>query len=154
MRLYSPSGTGGDVRSMRRLNRGFTLLELLVVISLIGLLVTIGSVSYTSAQKKSRDARRKGDMKAVQNGFEQFYAGNTRYPKTSGEGGGAMVGGLPTDPKNTGTYVYTFRYDATNGISYCACGLLETGSGNATSVPAGSSCNWGPGNYFCVGNLQ
>lgn len=133
---------------------GFTLLELLVVISLIGLLVSIGAVSYTSGQKKTRDARRKGDMKAVQNGFEQFYAENLRYPKTSGEGGEVVVGGLPSDPKNTGIYVYTFGYDATAGISYCACGLLESDAGNATGLPAGSNCNWGLGQYFCVSNLQ
>lgn len=141
--------------SFARIKRaGFTLLELLVVISLIGLLVAIGSVSYTTAQKKSRDARRKSDMKAVQNGFEQFYAENTRYPKTSGEGGGAMVGGLPSDPKNSGSYVYTLNYDAAAGTAYCGCGLLESDLGNASAVPTGTSCNWGTGQYFCVSNLQ
>lgn len=134
--------------------RGFTLLELLVVISLIGLLVGIGSVSYTSAQKKSRDARRKGDMKAVQNGFEQFYAENLRYPKTSGEGDTAVVGGLPQDPKNSGSYVYTIEYDATAGAGYCSCGLLESDAGNASGLSGSTTCSYGTGDYFCVSNLQ
>lgn len=134
--------------------KGFTLLELLVVISLIGILVSVGSVSYTTAQKKSRDSRRKADMKAVQSGFEQFYADNTRYPQTSGEAGGAMVGGLPSDPKNSGSYVYTIQYDAVAGAAYCACGLLESDAGNVTAVPGSTSCSWGTGQYFCVSNLQ
>lgn len=134
--------------------RGFTLLELLVVISLIGLLITIGSVSYTTGQKKSRDARRKGDMRAIQNGFEQFYAENLRYPKSETEGDSTVQGGLPQDPKNSGSYIYTFEYDVTDGVSYCACGLLESDAGNTTSLPTGTSCNYGTGDYFCVSNLQ
>ena len=134
--------------------RGFTLLELLVVISLIGLLVSIGAVSYTSAQKKSRDARRKGDLKALQNGFEQYFSANTAYPKDDTEAVAAVIGGLPTDPKNTGTTVYTINYDATDGAAYCICGLLESDSGNASGLPGGTTCSWGTGSYFCVSNLQ
>ena len=45
--------------------RGFTLIELLVVIVIIGILTTIAVASFTSAQKKSRDSRRKADLDAV-----------------------------------------------------------------------------------------
>ena len=135
--------------------KGFTLLELLVVISLIGLLVGIGSVSYTSAQKKSRDARRKGDLKAVQNAFEQYYSENgSIYPKTAAEAATAMIGGLPADPKNTGTYVYTVQYDGTDGLGYCGCALLESDPGNATAAPVSTACSYGAGDYYCVSNLQ
>jgi len=134
--------------------RGFTLLELLVVISLIGFLMGVGAVSYSKAQKDTRDARRKGDMKAVGNGFEEFYGKNTRYPQDASEANTAIIGGLPADPKNKEDYVYTIGYDGTEGLGYCACGLLESATGNATAVPAGVNCNWGPGNYFCVSNLQ
>ena len=134
---------------------GFTLLELLVVISLIGLLVGVGTVSYTSAQKKSRDSRRKSDLKAVQSAFEQYYSDSSAvYPKDQTEAATALVGGLPTDPKNTGTYVYTVQYDATDGAAYCACGLLESDSGNASALPGSTTCSWGTGSYFCVSNLQ
>ena len=44
---------------------GFTLIELIVVISIIGILVTIGTATYTTAQQKSRDVRRKQDLAAV-----------------------------------------------------------------------------------------
>ena len=140
---------------MRRLKiRGFTLLELLVVISLVGLLVSLGAVSYIKGQKETRDVRRKGDLKAVQNGFEQFYSDNTRYPMNDTEAGTAVVGGLPVDPKNSGDYLYTIKYDEVDGVVYCGCGLLEADPGNSASLPAGASCNWGTGDYFCLSNLQ
>jgi len=52
----------------------FTLLELLVVIGIISLLVGLGSVSYSTAQKKARDAKRKSDLQAIQSSLEQYYS--------------------------------------------------------------------------------
>ena len=52
----------------------FTLLELLVVIGIIGVLVSLAMVSYTSAQRKSRDSRRQADMKAIQGALDVYYS--------------------------------------------------------------------------------
>lgn len=56
------------------MRKAFTLLELLVVIGIIGILVALGTVSYSTAQKKARDAKRKNDLKAIQNALEQYYS--------------------------------------------------------------------------------
>lgn len=56
------------------MKKAFTLLELLVVIGIIGVLVALGTVSYSTAQKKARDAKRKNDLKAIQNALEQYYS--------------------------------------------------------------------------------
>jgi len=58
---------------------GFTLLELLVVISIIGILIAMGTVAFSTAQKRGRDSKRRGDLKAVQAAFEQYNATNTGY---------------------------------------------------------------------------
>lgn len=64
---------------------GFTLLELLVVIGIISILVTMGFSSYSTAQKKARDAKRKGDIKAIQNSLEQYYSVcGFQYPTPGG----------------------------------------------------------------------
>lgn len=132
--------------------KGFTLLELLVVISIMGILIALATASYSTAQKKTRDAKRKGDMKAYQNAFEQYYSQYNYYAKNDTALNATFSNGSqPTDPKGGTGYSYTVTYDATNGVTYCVCSHLEiTGSGNATNT----TCTFAAGDYFCVNNLQ
>jgi len=55
---------------------GFTMVELLVVISVIGLLASIALVSFAGAQKQARDTQRKSDLKQYQNSLESFAGAN------------------------------------------------------------------------------
>ena len=59
---------------------GFTLIELIVVISIIGILTTIGTATYTTAQQKSRDARRKQDLGALKSALILYYRDYKEYP--------------------------------------------------------------------------
>lgn len=126
---------------------GFTLLELLIVIAIIGILVSVGVVSYAAAQKKSRDSKRRGDIKAIQSGYEQYYAENSSaYPSNCNLTSTYLPAGQPTDPK-TGT-----GYGVScNSTSYCFCALLEGTGGNADS-----GCNYSAASktHFCASNLQ
>ncbi len=54
--------------------RGFTLIEILVVVGIISILIGLGVTSYSAAQKKSRDARRQGDVQAIRDAYEQHYS--------------------------------------------------------------------------------
>ncbi|MDO8498063.1 MAG: type II secretion system protein [bacterium] len=108
---------------------GFTLLELLVVIGIIGVLLGLGSVSYSTGQKKARDTRRKSDLSVLQNTFEQYYSvcGFT-YPTPTGGLNPASVSifcpnpttgimpTLPADPRSGAAYVLT-----TTGTTYSIC---------------------------------
>lgn len=139
---------------------GFSLLELLVVISIIGILISIGTVAFTTAQRSSRDARRKSDVQAMQGAFEQYMGENGVYAACStmaayDPGNGALMpAGLPTDPKNTGSYVYNGSTGC-DSTGYCICALLEgTGDGNA-NAPTTTNCNYSAGgNYYCLTDLQ
>lgn len=65
--------------------KGFTLLEMLIVIGIIAILVAMGAVSYSTAQKKARDARRRADITAIQKAMEQYYAiCHFKYPVITG----------------------------------------------------------------------
>ncbi|HLL60096.1 MAG TPA: prepilin-type N-terminal cleavage/methylation domain-containing protein [Candidatus Nitrosocosmicus sp.] len=101
--------------------KGFTLLELLVVIGIIGILVSMGFASYSTAQKKARDARVKGDLKAIQTSLEQYYSVcGYSYPANiyavgPGSGGIICLTGtpapimptVPVHPKTGENYSYT-----------------------------------------------
>jgi prepilin-type N-terminal cleavage/methylation domain-containing protein len=130
--------------------KGFSLLELLIVIAIIGILVSVGVVSYSTAQKKSRDSRRMSDVKAVQSAFEQYYADNNgSYPSSCVTPGVLYLpAGLPSDPKNATPNVYSLTNCTT--ASYCFCADLESGAGNASNA----SCSYGAGSFFCASNLQ
>ena len=65
---------------------GFTLIELMVVISIIGLLASIILVSLNTARAKSRDARRVADVRQVMNALELFYNDNKGYPAATAAG--------------------------------------------------------------------
>ncbi|MEK7617293.1 MAG: type II secretion system protein [Patescibacteria group bacterium] len=70
--------------SERSESKGFTLVELLVVISIIAILTTIGLVLFSSAQKSARDAKRIADLNAVRNALELFYNQTGKYPMSAG----------------------------------------------------------------------
>jgi len=135
---------------------GFSLFELLVVISIIGIIVAVGMTSYSSAQKRARDAKRKQDMQAVQKAFEQYYsANNYNYPDDQTKARTNMPGYPPVDPKNTRSYIYEGTGDTEiNATGYCICALLEiTGTGNSSDVNC-SFVSGSTGDYFCVKSVQ
>jgi general secretion pathway protein G len=66
--------------------RGFTLIELLVVISIIGILANIGLNTFTSAQKKSRDTKRKAHLKQLKDSLESYYNDKEEYPNHDSDG--------------------------------------------------------------------
>lgn len=63
--------------------RGFTLVELLVVMSIIGVLAAMAVGSFRTAQMRGRDATRKSDLKQIANALELFYADYGKYPSAS-----------------------------------------------------------------------
>ena len=135
--------------------KGFTLLEILVVISIIGILIAIGASAFSTAQKKSRDARRSGDLKAVQNAFEQYYVTNdSSYGSCDQMSAQLVSGSMLTDPK-TGI-AYSCTVDSLTPTKYCVCAELDNpGNGNASSTGLGGVCTYAAnGDFFCVSSLQ
>ncbi len=64
----------------RKNNRGFTIVELLIVIVVIGILAALVVVTYNGIQQKARDTERKTDINALHGQFEAYQAQNGKYP--------------------------------------------------------------------------
>ena len=78
---------------------GFTLVELLVVITIIGILATIGLDAFQSSQMRARDAERKSDLRQMSSALELFYADYGRYPNDSN----GLIVGCPYSSGGTST---------------------------------------------------
>ena len=95
-----------------RFLRGFTLIELLVVIGIIAILVVTVILYLNVARKKSRDARRKLDLKNVGQAVE-FYSdnNNNNYPDSLADLVPQYYQKAPTDPESGDPYTYTASGD-------------------------------------------
>ena len=75
-----------------RTRDGFTLVELLVVISIIGLLSSIVLTSVNSARARARDARRLADTRQIQNALALYYDDHGSYPPVTYGPSGSLAG--------------------------------------------------------------
>lgn len=66
--------------SLKKKQSGFTIVELLIVIVVIGILAAIVITTFTGVQKKGRDADRKSDINSLYGQVEVYFAENGRYP--------------------------------------------------------------------------
>lgn len=109
------------------MKRGFTLMEIMVVIAIMGILVTVGLTSYKSVQMKSRDSRRKSDLRGIAGALELYYNDKGRYPADDGSGNikgcgtgdnqQCVWGAAMKDSKNT-LYMVSLPGDPAAGRQY------------------------------------
>ena len=65
---------------VRRSTEGFTLIELMIVMSLIVVLASVGLTMYTNSQTSAREAVLKEDLFRMRDAIDQYYADKNRYP--------------------------------------------------------------------------
>ena len=65
---------------MKKAHKGFSLIELMVVIAIIGILAAAGMVGYSSAVKKARDSRRKSDIQSLAQSLTVYRMDYKTYP--------------------------------------------------------------------------
>lgn len=82
--------------------RGFTLMELMIVMVIIGILTSIIGGSFMQSKLKARDAQRKNDLGQVQRALESYYNDHGTYPPASdGKILGTPWGGVFQDTNPT-----------------------------------------------------
>jgi len=128
--------------------KGFSLIELLVVVSIIGILTTLVYANLNAARERARDAVRKSDLKNIQTALRMFYNDANKFPQNNGEyyivgcgtktsvsmcewGGPWTYNGqtymsiLPVDPSGTTSY---YHYISTGDDDFTLYACLENKS--------------------------
>lgn len=154
---------------------GFTIVELLIVIVVIGILAAITIVAYSGFQTRARDTIRTNDSTAIRKALELYKADKGSYPlggyyESTAANWTTLSNllrpytgsNLPTDPTNDASHFY--RYLATSGTSYgCSDGskgdfyvLWFIGYEQPGNIPSSSqsfsctSAGWSSGGIYAV----
>lgn len=136
-----------SLKKMRE-SKGFTIVELLIVIVVIGILATLVVTTYAGIQAKARDSKRQSDVKAIQTQLEAFYATNNYYPSTTDINDTAASGFRATKMRSLGAdsvkdpsgTLATFRTTAPTSKNDKQYGYVPTVA-NAACTAAAAQCD-------------
>lgn len=127
-------------RVRRKQIGGFTIIELVIVIIIVGLLALIILPGIFTAPEKTRDSQRKSDLRSIKNALETYFNDHNDYPSTSSTAivpktdptlSKALLGGymktVPDDPKAPTRHYYYVCTTVTSGActSYKLYASLE-----------------------------
>ena len=96
---------------------GFTLLELMIVVSIIGILATLAVPSYQSSVVKAKEAALRQDLSTLRDVLDQHKADQGKYPPSlSALVGTGYLRGIPKDPFTGATTTWQEISDPVEGV--------------------------------------
>lgn len=147
---------------MKKRKSGFTLVEIMVVIALIGVILGLTISSYISARKNARDGRRRADLEQVRSALEMYRSDAGRYPTANPTNyltsplsyeGNIYLAKAPSDPNNNSlSNPVNYYYRDLSASTYVLCARLEMGIAQSdclTPTPALICGVNGCGGYEC-----
>lgn len=111
--------------------KGFTLIEVLVVVMIIAILAVMAMFMLMNHLAKGRDGARKTDLDRLKIAFEEYYGDKNTYPDDNilqNCGSDALrpyLSSIPCDPKTNRPYCYIYDADAPVGQNYRILTSLE-----------------------------
>lgn len=137
------------------MKKSFTLIEMLVVISIIGLLAAVAAISYSTLNKNARDARRKADVEQIRSALEMYRSTNGAYPSVAPvDCSNSSVQSVitpylakpPADPQLT----HNYYCNLSTGSTYTVSSYLENSAGGCgTGCPGTCTYTVGPYGQTC-----
>jgi type IV pilus assembly protein PilE len=116
---------------MKQTQRGFTLIELMITVAIVGILASIAYPSYQSSVMKSRRADAQGALLGFENAMERYFTVKNKYT-------GAGVGGADTGAPDP--IIYTISSETANFYTVTISAATDsTYTLNAT--PTGAQTN-------------
>lgn len=93
---------------------GFTLVEIIVVVAIIGILSLVAFASFDEARKKARDTERHSELEQIGAAVLVYGTANGEYPDSLSDLETAnLFTTVPEDPINEGEYVYSYDNNTT-----------------------------------------
>ena len=93
-----PAAPRSSLTSRKALQRGFTLIELIVVVTIVGILAGLALINVRYAQQKAREAALRDNLFQMRKALDNFYADKQRYPSTLEELVPGYIRKIPSDP--------------------------------------------------------
>lgn len=134
------------------MKKAYTLIEILIVATIIVLLSAAAAVSYSAFLKQSRDAKRKTDLEQIRAALEMYRSNNDEYTIAAFNGNcatvdwlGEYMGSIPPEPKSSSSFYYRCTITSND---YALGAYLESGglgTGSCSNCKTGIACN------YCVG---
>lgn len=124
-----------------RKDNGFTLVELIIAVTIMAVLMAAAVVSYTETAKKSRDARRLSDIEVIRSALEICRSQDGEYPISISGSISCLTTNMtplsktPVDPQTGDEYTY----DRGTDTSYTLSSTLENGDNCKDGTLVGES---------------
>lgn len=131
---------------MKKLNSGFTLIEVMITVAIVAILAAIALPSYQDYVRRGRVQEAPTNLSAYRALLEQSYQDNRNYGTT----GTACI---PAAPAATATFTYacatsnssqSFNITATGNAGTLAAGLVYGLNEQNAQTTTCTSCAWGP----------
>lgn len=122
-----------------RNRRGFTLIELMITVTIIGILAAIAVPSYKTGLIKAREAVLSENLYGIRSAIDQYYADNGRYPDLLKDlVDKKYLRDIPKDPMTNRNDSWITVAPAADTVSKPASGPLQAASATAAPPPQGS----------------